>query len=1071
MSISKSPTLLGNLNNKLDILEISRHKLSFYYDIIQKTHVHINRNKKLGILTNTDINKSNEMINQIMDRLNELNNKLSELAIDNIINTLQIINNELSNLLKIYGTQSLDDFISICFGTSNNLIETNEDLEKYNILKRYFHPLSYKVVNKNMVKKEIGVAIVTDNTNEMKCIECLDIGNESTDFHMKVYGLKIYFYYKNNGKYLCVYGIVDEVNSRLLHEEYFINKKKKFLEQKPQDNTVFITNIYDRFLESLSLKDYLLYDDEQISNVYIGNLTENKLLVKKPLVNLTKEFINGSLYNKRNTLIQLLVFSEKQESKYISYLLYDLLSNDTNNEMDTIEQVILLDSLPISVRTFFNDAMKETIKYTNELTSFDMNKIPLEQQICLMKVDDNVKEKAMVKLKELKAKSEDSGSKARQYLDGLLKIPFGIYNREPIMEILKKQKEQLTKLLSFLHEKDMFKDINIRDNYVCSEIQTTCEIINKKLVKNTYNDDLKTNITSYVFDGKKEDTIKKILNIYQIINDLNILENTISPQGKTKAQLKKILNTILTNIDNDILGKINTKIESENYECEVIQVDSILTNIRKVPEYMNNVKEILDKSVHGHDKAKKQIEKIIGQWINGKQDGYCFGFEGAPGIGKTSLAKHGLSKCLLDEEGNSRPFSMIAIGGDANGSTLHGHNYTYVGSSWGGIVQILMDKKCMNPIIFIDELDKISRTENGREIIGILTHLLDPTQNDSFQDKYFYGINLDLSKALFVLAYNDVDAIDKILLDRIHRIKFSNLSLEEKLYITQHYIIPEVCGKMGLDNMVKMDDDVVRFVIETYTIEPGVRKLKEQIFDIIGELNLKLLKEKSDNYEYPINITKDDIKNIYLKDKPEVKIKQVCKENRIGHANGMWANAMGQGGTLPIEANYYPSEQFMSLKLTGMQGDVMKESMNVALTIAYRMTNEKRQKELCKKYNDKQKWGVHLHTPAASDPKNGPSAGSCITSVIYSLLNDLKIKYNFALTGEITLDGSVTAIGGLDLKILGSIKAGITHFIYPDENKKEFDEFMDKYKDKEVIEGIEFYPVTHIKEVFELIFE
>ena len=130
---------------------------------------------------------------------------------------------------------------------------------------------------------------------------------------------------------------------------------------------------------------------------------------------------------------------------------------------------------------------------------------------------------------------------------------------------------------------------------------------------------------------------------------------------------------------------------------------------------MKNVRKELDNSVHGHEKAKSQIEKIIAQWINGTQEGYCFGFEGAPGVGKTSLAKYGLSKCLIDTEGNPRPFAMIAIGGDANGSTLHGHNYTYVGSSWGAIVQILMDKKCMNPIIFIDELDKISRTENGRE--------------------------------------------------------------------------------------------------------------------------------------------------------------------------------------------------------------------------------------------------------------------------------------------------------------------------------------------------------------------
>ena len=204
----------------------------------------------------------------------------------------------------------------------------------------------------------------------------------------------------------------------------------------------------------------------------------------------------------------------------------------------------------------------------------------------------------------------------------------------------------------------------------------------------------------------------------------------------------------------------------------------------------------MDKSVYGHDKPKKQIERIIGQWINGEQSGYCFGFEGPPGVGKTSLAKQGLANCLKDENGETRPFAMIQMGGDSNGSTLHGHNYTYVGSTWGSIVQILIDKKCMNPIIFIDELDKISKTENGREIIGILIHLLDPAQNDCFQDKYFSGIDLDLSKALFVLSYNDAESIDRILLDRIHRVKFSNLSLDEKLKISKEYFLLKLLFKM-----------------------------------------------------------------------------------------------------------------------------------------------------------------------------------------------------------------------------------------------------------------------------------
>ena len=173
---------------------------------------------------------------------------------------------------------------------------------------------------------------------------------------------------------------------------------------------------------------------------------------------------------------------------------------------------------------------------------------------------------------------------------------------------------------------------------------------------------------------------------------------------------------------------------------------NIIKNNTMITDYMKQMKIILDDAIHGHDTAKRQIERIVGQWINGENSGYCFGFEGPPGVGKTSLAKKGIAKCLTCDKGVPRPFSLIAIGGSSNGSILDGHNYTYVGSTWGKIVDILIEKKCMNPIIFIDELCKISQTENGKELIGILTHLVDPTQNEAFQDKYFNGIDLDLSK-------------------------------------------------------------------------------------------------------------------------------------------------------------------------------------------------------------------------------------------------------------------------------------------------------------------------------------
>ena len=452
-----------------------------------------------------------------------------------------------------------------------------------------------------------------------------------------------------------------------------------------------------------------------------------------------------------------------------------------------------------------------------------------------LKADDSVKEKAILKLKEIKAKSEDSGSKARQYLDGLLKIPFGIVKEEEILLIKKESLKIFSNLIKKLNE---IADQEIEfKNFTNYEMNILINNIESNTIPNLLKDNLK------VFQSKivsfKKDQLVKLINY--INNNSNYDKILIS--GKKNTDLIKSLLDFSNKNYNDINLFINIFNEFQLYEkssnpiklIDNINHDiiSIKKSIQNTCKYITDVKSTLDTAVFGHDKAKRQLERIIGQWINGEKSGYCFGFEGPPGVGKTSLAKKGIANCLKDQNGNSRPFSFIAIGGSSNGSTLEGHNYTYVGSTWGRIVDILIETNCMNPIIFIDELDKISKTEHGKEIIGILTHLIDTTQNDSFQDKYFSGIDLDLSKALFIFSYNDVDNIDRILLDRIHRIKFKHLTLEEKKTITKNYLLKELFEKMGLENTIIFNDNIIEFLITTYTNEPGVRKLKELLFEIV----------------------------------------------------------------------------------------------------------------------------------------------------------------------------------------------------------------------------------------------
>ena len=1075
--MSDKSTALKKETIPTDITLLVAKKVCFFKDVIQKTIIHVQKNKIMDILGIGDVGTC-------IDRLGDLNKKIHDVAnnknnTDNIINSLQVINNELSGLLKNYGTDSLEDLLLICFGNNNKLTSSDEEYDKLELLKKYFHPTSYKVITRQDDAKPKKNEEYTDDTRNLTCF---DIGTSYKQFNLKVYGVRLFIRNVALKKSLVIFGMVDDVVIDFLDSKYIAQKQSNLTVNMPSDS--FQKESFDKFLSSLILKDYLVYENEgDLYARYAGYISQNNVLRQKQISQLVKEFITDEMFNKRSILINLLICSSNYENQYLAYLLYDILTNDSNGSVDTQEQTILFDSFPWSIKQCFKQAMKKTIQYTNELSNFDINKIPLEQQICLLKASDSVKEKAMMKLKEVKAKSEDSGSKARQYLDALIKIPFNVYKREPILNIMGHIKTQFKDTYNKYNICAMFPEIPNKEHYTSIEVLKYIKKIHTVTGGHDKQEQIEK-IQSYLVNGDKKKLVANLGALHLILKKYNKKPSKISTLTKEEliAHVGDIFTTytdatndesqnIIRDIYTEFVGLANMNPVFSNVEVKQ-DVNKITDSMQKITDYMGDVKATLDKAVHGHDKAKKQIERIIGQWLNGEQDGYCFGFEGPPGVGKTSLAKRGLSDCLKDDNGNSRPFAMIQMGGDSNGSTLHGHNYTYVGSTWGSIVQILIDKKCMNPIIFIDEVDKISRTEHGKEIVGILTHLLDPAQNDCFQDKYFTGIDLDLSKALFILSYNDVDAIDKILLDRVHRIKFSSLTLEDKLVISKTHILPDVYKKMGLEDTIVFADDVLKFIIEEYTLESGVRKLKEIMFEIVGEINLEILKNNNTDYELPIHISVADIKTKYFKDKREVIIRKVPTNNLVGFANGMFATSLGNGGTLPIHAKFFPCEQFLELKLTGLQQDVMRESMHVSLTVAWNLTPDSIKKHLRVKYDgENNKYGINIHPGDGSVQKDGPSAGGIITIVLYSLLNNIPIKAQMAMTGEIQMSGDVTAIGGLNYKILGSIKAGVREFIYPKENKKDFDEFYEKYKNDTMLEDIKFHEVGHISEALELILD
>lgn len=1067
-----------------DILLLVERKLCFFRDLIQKTILNVQKNKSLNVLAVSDVNLCIDFCTEIRNKMRTLFDCKSNT--DTLINNLQIINNELSGLFKRFGTESFEDLLLICFGNSK-LTNNEKDASKLDLLKRYFHPISYKmIVNKGLKKKQNSDEESVDE--KTKNLDCFDIMNSYKLFHVRVHGMKVYIHNNLLKKSIIVYGIMDDVVISLLDNKYVSSKETEIRENLPE-NAEFQEKEIDVFLSSLTLKDYLIHDDyNEFFNKFAGYLSQIKNMKQKSISQIIKDFIADDMFSKRITLIQLLIKSNSCENQYLAYLLYDILSSDSNGNIDTLEQTTLFDSLPLPIKTHFRHAMKNTVQYTNDLSNFDINKIPLEQQICLLKASDAIKEKAMMKLKEVKAKTEDSGSKARQYLDGLLRIPFNIYKREPILNLMETTRNQFKQLVV---EYDIVKQI---PNIPKKEIYTSVEIlkygkqIRDKNGGNVNDEEYVEKMKTLLTNGDKNTLVTNIMKINDIIS-LHKLDGTLKIKytSKKKDELKTEIELFIDSnkamlpvLFLNIMQKSPKSMKLSN-NIMIKDLNRVQDNLNEISLYMRNVKATLDKAVYGHDKAKRQIERVVAQWINSSDcggiinSGHVLGFEGNPGIGKTTLAK-GLSNCLKDENDVSRPFSLIAIGGDSNSSSLVGHSYTYVGSTWGQIVQILIDKKCMNPIILIDEVDKISRTEHGKEITGILTHLLDPSQNDSFQDKYFSGVDLDLSKALFILSYNDVNSIDKILLDRVHRIKFDNLSVEDKIVICNTHLLPEIFKTIGLQEMIHIDDETLKFIIEEYTLEPGVRKLKEKLFEIVGEINLNLLKEEKQKeiLELPIVVSIDDVKKKYFKDKREVRVQKIHDEGKIGVINALWANDLSQGGVLPLQVSFMPSNKFLELTCTGSLGEVMRESISVSLTTAWNLTSAERRRELIETFNNTKMnlvYGIHVNCPGISTKKDGPSATTAFTVAIYSLFNNLKIKNYFGITGETSFDCKLTEIGGLREKIIHSIPAGIKEFIYPVENEKDFQQIMEKYKGKEILKGILFHAVDTIEEVFDLILE
>ena len=484
---------------------------------------------------------------------------------------------------------------------------------------------------------------------------------------------------------------------------------------------------------------------------------------------------------------------------------------------------------------------------------------------------------------------------------------------------------------------------------------------------------------------------------------------------------------------------------------------------------IENVETQLDKDHYSLEKPKERIVEYFAVKelldLRGialkKGAGAILCFSGPPGVGKTSLA-NSIATAL------KRPLIRIALGGLEDVNELRGHRRTYVGAMPGRITQGLIDAKKMNPVIVLDEIDKVSRSQRGDPTAALL-EILDPEQNSEFRD-YYLNFDLDLSNVIFIATANDVGRIPAPLRDRMEFITLSSYTPQEKFEIAKRYLIPQELKKHGLKKSeLTISKPALRELIHSYTREAGVRNLRRRIAEMCRKAAREILKDSEVN---KVSISLKNLKEFF--DKSVFEIEKTDKIPVVGVVNGLAWTAVG-GDVLKIESIRIKGKG--NLQLTGSLGDVMKESARIAMSVVKTLIDKRKlrisEENIPMTYTEKtekkkvdpsevyKRYDLHVHVPDGATPKDGPSAGIAMVSVIASILSSRKIRSEIAMTGEVSLSGEVLPIGGLKEKLIAAYKAEMTKVLIPVKNyERDLDDIP-----KEVQEALEIVPVKRVEEV------
>ncbi len=442
---------------------------------------------------------------------------------------------------------------------------------------------------------------------------------------------------------------------------------------------------------------------------------------------------------------------------------------------------------------------------------------------------------------------------------------------------------------------------------------------------------------------------------------------------------------------------------------------------------LKKASEILERDHYGLKDAKEKVlDYLAVKTLNPSMNGAILCLSGPPGIGKTSLVKS-------IAESMGRKFVRVSLGGVRDEAEIRGHRRTYVGSMPGKIMKAMKEAGTKNPVILLDEIDKMSNDYKGDPASAML-EVLDPEQNKSFEDHYI-DMPFDLSKVFFVATANDLRTVSAPLRDRMDILQLSSYTEFEKLHIAQNFLLKQAQKENGLaDVEIKIPDKVMFKLIDEYTREAGVRNLKREIINICRKIAREVVEKDIKKF----NLKASDLEKYLGKAKfrPE---KSRKADGKVGVVNGLAWTAVG-GVTLDVQGVDTAGKG--DVTLTGTLGNVMKESASVAMTYV---------KANLKKYPPKDEnffkdRAIHLHFPEGATPKDGPSAGITITTAIVSVLTNRKVRQDIAMTGEITITGDVLAIGGVREKVIGAHRAGIKEVILPEDNRVDTDEIPDELK-------------------------